>query len=114
MSIIENKVEMALAGDPKWWTITNHKGSREVVRVVFEREKYFPNVKPEEGMPPAPEEMLIFVLMPTGIYKWPPLVCAALRMGTVGWDDLRRKGARIVLYEEPLGKKLELMLMAWN
>lgn len=113
MSIVEHAVEMTLPGNPRWWTVTNHKGAREVVRVVFDRETYFPNAKDAEpGDPPVPDEMLIYVLMPEGLYAWPPLCSATLRMGTPGWKDLQDKGAQIVVYEEPLGKKLELMLVA--
>lgn len=112
---VEHKIDMKLAGSPRWWTITNHKGTWEVVRVVFDRATYFPNAKPSEpGDPPVPEEMLIFALLPPGMMMWPPLIVASLRMGTEGWDDIKQKGGRIVLYEEPLGKKLELNLVGWN
>ena len=95
---------MELVGKPRWWTVTNRKGSKEVVRVLFQKRVHY---QEEE----APEEMLLFVLLDPSHFKWPPLVVAALRMGTPGWDDIQKKGAKIVTYDSELGRKLELMLM---
>lgn len=106
MAIRENKVEMELAGSPRWWTVTNHKGTREVVRVVFEKGKHFHTDDPE-----APDEMVIFAVLQPDQFKWPPLVCAALRMGMEGWDRIEEGGGEVVPYPTERGRKLELMLV---
>jgi len=102
--IVEHPVEMELVGSPRWWTVSNQKGSWEVVRVLFQKGTHYFD---EE----APEEMLIFAMLKPDHMKWPPLIVAAIRMGEMGWDDIRERGGKIVIYDEPLGRKLELMLM---
>jgi len=104
MAIRENKVEMPLAGSPRWWTITNRNGVREVVRVVFEKGKHYHDDE-------APDEMVLFAVLRPEQFKWPPLVCAALRMGTEGWKSIEKDGGEVVPYPTERGRKLELMLV---
>ena len=107
--IREHEVQIPLAGNPRWWTVTNPNGSREIVRVVLEKGRHY---SLNGADPDAPDEAVVFVLLPKGEYKWPPLVVAALRMGKEGWDSIKEKGGRIVIYPEALARKLELMLVA--
>lgn len=106
--IKEHEVEIKLAGSPRWWTVTNNKGTREVVRVVLERGRHYDK---EQQDPEAPDEMVIFALLKEGQFAFPPLVVAALRMGEAGWKDIEEKGGSVVLYPTKLGKKLEFMLV---
>ena len=104
MKIVEHKVDMKLAGSPRWWTLTHKDGVvREVVRVILKKGVHYHD-------PEGPREMLLFALLKVGQYAWPPLVCAALKMGTQGWDNIQEKGGQVVLYEEKAGKVLEMML----
>ncbi len=100
----EHKVEMALVGSPRWWTITNNDGTLEVVRVVFRNGVHYHDAE-------LSQELVVFALLKPGHYAFPPLVCGALKMGTVGWASVKEGGGRIATYEEPLGKKLEFMLV---
>lgn len=101
--IRENKVGVDLPGSPRWWTVRNGKGSREVVRACFERGRdYHGDDKPAE--------LLLFVLLPTGAYAFPPLLVAALKMGGMGLDSLKDQGAEVWPYDSGMGRKLELML----
>lgn len=109
MAAQEHEVEISLVGNPRWWTVTNHKGSREVVRVVFEKGKHYAL---DGADPDAPPEMVIFVLLPPGLYAFPPMVAAMLRLGDKAWKDIEEKGGQVVPYPTKLGKKLELMLVA--
>ena len=71
MAITEHPVEMELWGSPRWWTVTNDEGSREIVRVVLKKGQHYSlnGVDPD-----APEEGVLFALLPVGEYQWPPLV----------------------------------------
>lgn len=104
--ITEHAVQMSLRGRPRWWTVTNANGSREVVRVMLKAgDDYSAET---EGAPPL---MVLFALLAPGQFKWPPLAAAALCMGSVGWEEIRNSGGRVVLFEEPLGQRLEEMLV---
>lgn len=119
--ITEHAVDMPLAGKPRWWTVTNENGAREVVRVECDRATYFPNATPDmfpaelfpRGMPP---DVVVFVLLKPGQFKWPPLAAASLRLGRAGLDRLVEGGARLVVEWErsDLWRKLELMLAGWK
>jgi hypothetical protein len=106
LSIRENEIEMELVGSPRWWTITNSKGTREVVRVIFEKGKHYDSSHPE-----APDEMVLFAILQPDHFKWPPLVTAALRMGSEAWKEIEERGGEIVPYPTERGRKLELMLV---
>jgi hypothetical protein len=108
--ITEHSVDLDwLAGNPRWWTITNPQGSREVVRAVFTKGQHYPGTDPD-----APDEMVIYAILKPGQYQYPPLVVATLKMGTDGWDDIAKNGGAVVLYDSDYGRKLELMLVGWK
>ena len=100
--ITEHDVKMRLRGRPRWWTISNANGSREVIRVTLKASEDY-----AEDAQGAPSSMILFAILPTGQFKWPPLACAALAMGTTGWESIKAKGGRVVLWEEPFGRRLE-------
>lgn len=112
MGKLEHEVKMKLPGNPRWWTLTTPKGTLEVVRVVFDRKTYFPTAPTDD--PRIPSEMVIFALLQPGQFAFPALVSSILRTGTPGMASIRAGGGKIALYEEPLGKKLELMLVGFG
>lgn len=104
--IVENEIGMSLPGEPRWWTVSNAKGSREVVRVAFDRRHFNVDEAPAD-------ELIVYVVFPTGTWAFPPLVAGMLQGGSGAWKALREEsGVRITINDEPLAQKLELMLMA--
>lgn len=92
--ITPHEVGMSLAGKPKWWTVDTGNQKLEVVRVHYDT----PNA-----------DILFYVVMPQGIYAWPPLVAPSFKLGPQAWDKLEADGGRFFPYETELGKKFELL-----
>ena len=94
--IRENKVEMSLAGKPRWWTV-EIKGKRwECVRVDHQAIN--------DQVP------ILYVFLPPGSYKWPPLVAPAFKAGGVAFDQVRELGGLIMSTLDKGGKRCELRL----
>ena len=111
--IVEHPVDatIRLAGSPRWWTVTNHRGRVEVVRAVFDRETYFPDAEPDPRLGELPPAIIFYVVLQPDQYNWPPLCVAALRMGTEGLDHLKKSGAEIYSHDHPKAQKLEKLLV---
>lgn len=116
MSIVERDVELDwLAGSPRWWTVTNDRGTREVVRAEFSRAEYFPNAKPED-FPDGrvPDEVILYILLSPGQYKHPPLAAVSCRMGIEAFKMIEEGGGEVVFPGNARWNKLELMLVGWK
>jgi len=107
MSITENKVEetgFTVAGKPRWWTIRNKKGAREVVWMDLTGDEK------SQGHLLAP---VLFAELPMGHMVYPPFIVVTLRMGPAACLDLLDKGGKVHFRGTDKYRKLhELCLMS--
>lgn len=95
--IEEHEVGMEIAGKPRWWTVYQDEIPVEIVRFDFTE---------------LDERLLGFILIPAGVYNWPPLAAASLKLGQEAYEMFDEKGIKLVPYESDLGKQFELLLVA--
>lgn len=109
---------MELAGRPRWWTITTEDGDCEVVRAVFNLEKDFPDfpeeLKEHEMYKKMGGEALIYIVLPVGLFKWPPLAAPALKLGKEGMASIESEGGAVVFYPHPMAVHFETLLCDVN
>lgn len=108
MAVVEHVVEMELRGNPRWWTVTNRKGSVEIVRLEVEIDLESDEARKlvaagELVHSPAP----VYVVMPPGYAAWPPLAAVGWFMGLGAQATMRERGAKIWPMGHPQCKQLE-------
>ena len=113
MAVVEHQVDVPLRGTPRWWTVTNPQGSREVVRVVLTVGKDLKAETARRLCPPGHEvrtKYVVYAVLKTGQFAWPPLAGPALVMGRMGWQSLEEGGAKVAIAPSVLGQKLAKIL----
>lgn len=94
MSRRENPIEAAFwpgTAALRWWTVSNHAGDREVVRVDTE----------VPGFGSKPVRLLVYLVMQPGAFAHPPLAAALLRLGASGFRALESQGVTLVFCLHP-------------
>jgi len=97
----EHPVELDwLAGSPRWWTVTVHKKTWELVRVDYSSQ--------------VPDAWPLYVFLPPGSFAHPPLVAPVFKMGEIGFEHVKKLGGKVIHYPTLAGKALELQLLGWK
>ena len=114
MSARENEVRVSLRGRPRWWTLTNKAGTREIVRLEVDIDLEGETAKEliargHHVFTPMP----VWIIIPPGLVKWPPISAVGWFLGSTAHEEMGRSGMKIFHWGTKTALKLEESLVGY-